>query len=411
MSPYGTDTLPRRGPQRDALWWRGAAAPLVMKILASLLLALPALGIAPGAASARLDDEPPDCRKCDSLGRQPCGEHRGVDCALEDHVLYCSVVDGCEACGGTGWVDCEHCENEEAQGELILRRDRVARSRADLAWIDEEFERPLRKAETEHFVLIWEMEGMKVGRKRLDEHEMLHLTAQRLEELFARYLEAFQCRESEFRKKTIVAVWWLPKDQVEGSLRLCNTSSSNGVKLMGATPRYSMCGNKQFVNDDEALHRQLLHNVAHVLLSHQSPSRWIGQEKYGWADAGVAHWFEYQLFERCTNYCYEEQNTRVDFRGGKYRPAVRKLVAMDEAPPVAQVFSRTTNDLETAEHAFAFSYVDFLLATDGAKFDKLAKRLRARAETRDALRDVYGWTPLEFEERWKAWVLETYPTR
>ena len=36
---------------------------------------------------------------------------------------------------------------------------------------------------------------------------------------------------------------------------------------------------------------------------------------------------------------------------------------------------------------------------------------RTANPTRDALQEVYGMSPLEFETQWKAWVLETYPTK
>jgi len=55
--------------------------------------------------------------------------------------------------------------------------------------------------------------------------------------------------------------------------------------------------------------------------------------------------------------------------------------------------------------------VDYLIALDGAKTSLLFRRLRGRTPTRDALREVFGWSPLEFEREWMAWVLENYPTR
>ncbi len=55
--------------------------------------------------------------------------------------------------------------------------------------------------------------------------------------------------------------------------------------------------------------------------------------------------------------------------------------------------------------------MDYLLHLDGKKFNALMKRLRSKEVTRDALKRIYGTSPLKFEEDWKAWVLETYPTR
>jgi hypothetical protein len=62
-------------------------------------------------------------------------------------------------------------------------------------------------------------------------------------------------------------------------------------------------------------------------------------------------------------------------------------------------------------NAAAFSYVDYLLFRDGAKFKELVKLLKVKKPTREALQETYGVSPIEFEAQWKAWVLETYPTR
>jgi len=62
-------------------------------------------------------------------------------------------------------------------------------------------------------------------------------------------------------------------------------------------------------------------------------------------------------------------------------------------------------------HAACFSYVDYLLTRDGTKFSELVKKLKAKIPTRDALKQVWGMTPIEFEALWKAWVLQTYPTK
>ena len=57
------------------------------------------------------------------------------------------------------------------------------------------------------------------------------------------------------------------------------------------------------------------------------------------------------------------------------------------------------------------SYVDVLINTDAEKFNRLGRRLRQRVATRDALKEIFGWSPLEFEVKWKEWVLATYPLR
>lgn len=357
------------------------------------------------------DDDGPVCKKCRSEGREPCSEHEQHECALEDDVIFCSEVADCATCGGTGFVDCGFCEHVAIESTLTKRRAEVLRRAEKNAWIEKELGKPVRYAESEHFIVIWEMKDMKVDKVRKSPHEMLHLTAARMEQLFGLYLEKLGAREGDFKEKPLVAVWWYPADQADASARLCGSTSPLGVKLYGGTPRYSTCGNKQNFKDDEELHQSLVHNVAHLLLSHQRPSYWIGNDRKGWADAGVAHWFEHELSGSCRNYCYEEQNTKRDFKGGKFKIGVRKLVALGKQSPMSSVMQKQTTELTPEEHALAFSYIDYLMQKDGKALNKLLIQLRERRETRDALQDTFGISILEFEELWRAWVLETYPTR
>jgi hypothetical protein len=357
------------------------------------------------------DEDGPVCKKCKSEGRKPCSEHEKHECALEDEVLFCSEVADCESCGGTGFVDCEHCDHEAIQSRLEKRRAEIVRRGEKNAWIAKDLEKNVRYAESEHFIIIWEMKDMKVDKVRKSPHEMLHLTATRMEQLFDLYLEKLGAREGEFAEKPVVAVWWYPTDQKDASARLCGSTSPLGVKLYGGTPRYSCCGNKQYFKGDEELHQSLVHNVAHLLLSHQRPSHWIGNDKKGWADAGIAHWFEYELSGTCRNYCYQEQNTKRNFKGGKFKVGVRKMVALDKQSSMSSVMQKQTTELTPAEHALAFSYIDYLMQKDGKALNKLLIQLRQRTETRDALQDTFGISILEFEQLWRAWVLETYPTR
>ncbi len=383
-----------------------------MRILIAFWLA--ALVVLTPAASAWQDEESyeaPICRKCKKEGRLPCGEHPKAECPLENEVLFCSAYMDCEECAGVGYVDCPKCEHEVAEDTLSKKRDELKLRSEGWKKLDEEMGFPLRKAESEHFLLVWEVDSMKVAKKRLNDHQLIHLYLRRLESMHELYTRTFGVTKADFLEKPRVFVWALPQDQLDGSLRFCRQGSRHGVRLLGSTPRYSVCGNKQFFSDDEKLHRNIVHSVTHLLFSNQKPSLWIGNLKGGWADEGLAHWFEEQLFGICTNYCYQEQNTNVDFKGGKFKVAIRKLVAMDKAPAVAEVFQQNTDTLTLPMHAACMSYVDFLIHTDSKKFNRLGRRLRQRVATRDAMKEIFGWNVLQFEVKWKEWVLATYPSR
>jgi hypothetical protein len=72
-------------------------------------------------------------------------------------------------------------------------------------------------------------------------------------------------------------------------------------------------------------------------------------------------------------YCYQEQNSNIDFKAGKFRLAVRKMITEGHTPPIADVFQQNVDTLTLPMNAAAFSYVDYLIFKDGAKFKEIFK--------------------------------------
>ena len=183
---------------------------------------------------------------------------------------------------------------------------------------------------------------------------------------------------------------------------------------MGVPCVYSMWQDKRAMKDDEALHRTVVHNVAHLLLGNMTPSNWIGNRKHGWIDAGVAHWFEDKVTGKCTNFCFEEQllHPSAGFKGGNWRTPVRKLVDAGKYTSFAELSQRNTDQLSFVEHALAFAYVDFLLAAHGGeKFRDLLRLVKQDVATRDALQRTYGLNPLTLQPAFETWVKANYSLR
>ncbi len=373
----------------------------------SLLHAALAIVLAAAAASAQV----PGCKPCGGSGRELCPKHPKVECAWESEVRYCSFAAKCAECGGAGFLPCKKCASDATKQALASQRERIGIEAKELASYDETMGRPLRKGSTDHFTLVLELDSLKVEKRTVQSHELLHVYLRRLEKLFADYRRVMGADEGDFQERFQIFIWYLDGDQAKGSLAFCSQGAPAGVKLMGSHARYSTAANKRWFTTDEQLHRNLLHMVSHLILSHETPSQWMGNQKGGWAEEGLGHWFEYQTFARCDNYCFQEQNLNDDYSGGDYKVLCRKLVAADEAPPIAGVFERNTDTLLKNEHIVAFSYVDYLISLDGTKFDRVCADLRAKVPTRESLQKHFGLAPLEFERRWKEWVLATYPTQ
>lgn len=369
----------------------------------------------PGAASAvqvQKPVKPGECKKCRATGKLPCPEHPKAEVELETaEVLYCSAFVDCAVCGGPGSIPCPTCKDPDAAAALEQRKQDLAVRKVGLKHLDDGMGRHVAKAESAHFVLVWELARHKVEKKFLNGHELAHLYLGRLEALFADYCARLQITEKEFSEKIRVLVWEFVPDQELASTKFCGQGGKGPMKLMGRRPTVSLNGHKSEFQNDEALHRALVHYVVHLLLSAQAPVEWIGNQKAGWVDEGLAHWFEDRHFGICDTYCFQEQNANVDFKGGRFRLHMRQLVADEKVPPIAEVFQQNIDTLTLPQHAASFSYVDFLLSRDPPKFNELVKKVKAKVPSREALKEVWGMTPMDFEAQWKAWVLATYPTR
>jgi len=351
------------------------------------------------------------CTACKTTGRIACSKHPADECALEDEVEYCSELAGCAVCGGAGFVLCDRCEPPAMREKLEKRRKWIQGRVPVLKPIDDKMGRPLRKVETDHFVFVWEMDKYKIGKQLVSAHEAMHVYAARLEALFADYCSTLAIEPSALEEKSWVFVWYLPKDQEEASAKFCDSSSPRGMTYLGMHPRYSVCGNKQYFKNDVELHRNVVHQVTHILLSHQQPQAWLGERKSGWADEGLGHWFAEKVSGICDTYCHHESKEKLDFEGGKYRIGVRKLVAKDEAPTMVDVTQRNADGLDAAMNALSFSYVDYLVTLGGDKLNVVLMKLKNRVPVRDVVQEVYGMNLMELETKWKAWVLETYPVK
>ena len=103
----------------------------------------------------------------------------------------------------------------------------------------------------------------------------------------------------------------------------------------------------------------------------------------------------------------------VGFRGGKWRAWIRSRVALGYSlPKFVAFYNKLTDELTPLEHALSFSYVDFLLTRyGGRKFTAMVVAIMKKKPQREVIKKIYGFSVLEMEEKWKKYVLETYPLR
>lgn len=361
------------------------------------------------------------CRVCSSNGSHPCSKHRGfLEREQPGHgTSFCSVAAECKQCGGALATDCRTCSSPDVERELARRRQQVADWLTERRAAVDAFtgsERPVLHLRTPHCELAFTIGPLTVDRRKLDPHALMHLYGERIEALRALFVTTLELDDGDLPGTLQVFMFRDQRDHERIGPRVTGLGGggSTGTKLMGVPCVYSMAHDRRGAPDDEALHRQIVHHVAHLLLANMAPSQWLGNRGHGWVDAGVAHWFEDAVTGACANFCYEEVLLQpgAGFKGGRWRAPVRKLVDRGEVASFAELSRRNTDQLGFEEHATAFAYVDFLLsAHGGAKFRDFVRRLKRGEATRDALQKIYGLNPLTIDGVFEQWVKANYSLR
>jgi len=355
------------------------------------------------------------CRTCNGKGWRWCRRHRRSFLELEAPLRLSSAASSCPECGGMLRVDCPSCRNPAAEAWLEAFRKRR------LAWLKEKriydkvVKHELLHLASPHYEMIFDIPKLKVGRQVLGRHRLAHLYLDRLEAFYEKFKRVMHCRDHEFKPPFQVCLWDRAKEQNLVGARITGMGSrgGHGTKLMGIRVAFTVARGRG-VRTDEDLHRCVVHNVAHLLLSNIEPHQWIGKLRAGWLDAGVAHYFEFLHDGLCTNFCFTEQNTEIDFKGGKWRAWLRKEVAQggDDLPRFVAYYNKLIDELSPLEHAMAFSNVEFLMTEyGGRKMKRMVREIMRKKPQRKVIEDVYGFSVLEFEEKWRIHVLKTYPTR
>lgn len=342
----------------------------------------------------------------------------------ERAVEFCSAAVACRKCAGALVIDCQKCARPDLESALQERRELAAR------WLDR------RRSSVDHFCktkeilhlrswffdLTFALEGTTIDKKAIDAHKRMHLYGTRLEAVRERFLAVLGLDAADFPTETEdtstrlgVHMFADTRDQREMTPRLTGIGvMGNNVKLTGGLPVWVVLEDPRSMPKDVDLHRVVVHNVVHLLVSNFLPVKELGLGGDGWVDEGLAHWFEMEIDGRCSAYCVEEATIQpgANWRNGRYRSGIRQLLETGQIRKFVSIHQKNSEQLELEEHAHAFAFVDFLIATKGgpAMADFL-RRLKSKEAQRDAMKSAFGITPLQFDDLFHAYVRENYPEK
>ncbi len=333
---------------------------------------------------------------------------------------------------GMDWLPCQRCKTPSLHDLAVKQYDSAtgklkdwlaARRKVDKAV---QAESALVHVQTTHFVIAWDVPKITLSTKQLlRAHDAAHLYARRMEELYARFQALFGIVDTDnMRHEHFIYIFDNQRQgQLAGPLYTgLSPGAGTTVKRAGGVDHESAIvtwwDRSEFPKDGD-MHRHQIHNVIHALTAIYYNPHWFqpGQkglappwlnDKYGWLDEGLPHWFEIQFDGKATNYCFREQDVTARWGSDNWRKNVYKAVVAQDVPSFTEVVTKPSPSLSAREHQFVWSWVDYLMARDPAAMGTAIKLCKMKVETRDILKQAWNLNPLSFEQEWAAWVLENY---
>ncbi len=306
------------------------------------------------------------------------------------------------------------------------------------------------RAELEELEKI--LPGVKSRTRRLDPWLRAHLTAYRLEKLYAETQELFGVTDADFPEDKSEVV-------IQPGARYMGYGPYLGMrekylvlvferlgpfqvymeKYLGRPSKYPQrwhfadtssilftCATESDrfpLKHDTALHCALAFNVSQNLLD---GFRYYAYDLPVWIREGFGHWNSRRIDPKWSNFDQNEGSV-ADMRViEKWDVHCRNLLAStDKYAPFPEVAAwRDFGDISFNDHVMIWSRMDWLMSQGPERWRKFLFAVKGRVDeqwlpdqkdlvgaTRDAIKEAYGLSFLNFDERWAEWVKQHYPTQ
>ncbi|MCA8969197.1 MAG: hypothetical protein KDC95_05415 [Planctomycetes bacterium] len=307
------------------------------------------------------------------------------------------------------------------------------------------------KIEGELERLAKKLPNVNVRTRRLDPWLRVHLFAQRCEETYDKFMERACVTEASFPKEPDTL---MPDGKYWGQgpylgqngkyLVLMFEKQSDFTRYLtlfiGRQQAFAQRWNFKTVGSliivtsteledgrlkhDTSLHCHIVWNVVHNLISGY---RFYSYDLPVWFCEGSAHWWAKEVDEeRALDFDQNESARAKMLNTGKWRPKVRQWLDNKNTRPVSELIGlRDYGQLTKYDHVKCWSVIDWMMAQGNEKWGQYMNTVKGYIDPktglatakevlnlqRQGLRDAYSVSPPMLEEKWKEWVLETYPDR
>lgn len=292
--------------------------------------------------------------------------------------------------------------------------------------------------------------GINPKTRRLDPWLRLHLFAQRCEDLYAEFSELAGVKDADFPPdpdKLIIqpGVRYMGQGPYLGMkqkylLLLLEKEGPYKDYMKNFLGRDSKFGQRWHFKDvgsliytvsteahdghlkhDTALHCDVAFNVSQNLLD---GFRHYSYELPVWLKEGIGHWFNRRVHPKWNSFDQNE-GSPADMRDLEgWAPYCRGMLgSTGKFAPFSEVYTwRDFGQITFNDHVAIWSRIDFLMSMGPERWRNFLFAMKGRVDenwiadqhdlvgaTRDALQQAYGFSVLQFDDKWSEWVKANYP--
>lgn len=176
---------------------------------------------------------------------------------------------------------------------------------------------------------------------------------------------------------------------------------------------------------DTRMHTHVVFNVVHNLINGY---RFYSYDLPVWFNEGMAHWYSIRVSKKWGGKDFDQnESASVDMiNSSKWAVKTRQWLVAGKLRPAAELLIlRDFGQLTKYDHVKSWSLCDYLMSLGDEKWrdymnevkgfiDPVSREAVAREVLklqRKGLRKAYDLNPLNLDEKWKQWVMETYPVK
>lgn len=370
-----------------------------MRLILILLLAVPLTSLPAQKKCYKCKGEGAiECKKKDHDPKRLCGkwkfEHR------------CTPLWSAPCCRGLKRVWCERCNDPIAEAEIAgAMQDRAAWVKSQREWLKRAMLKGI-TIETKDFRLHFTIKRWSGKGARYTRSKAAHLFAYRLQKAADRWTEI--CGRTPGSRQTLVMC------ATEAENLSCSLHHMGGGQRVpyrrnstsGLVCTWPIPGNPWALDDDRNMHSHVVHMGTHLL--HWANIQFHMQTVV-WFDVGLAHWFEIDQTDQTRQFCINEGGGRDPWRSADWKKRIYSELSKKDEVKFATLLTRKNLDQTTPrEHAYMWSFVDYLIARDPARFKKFYREMKTQNATKKALDKVYNISTASLHDQWRKWALKNY---